>query len=99
MNEFRNNLTSADVRRQLTVRIKNYEESHQQYLFKIMEIAIQGDVSEDSLLNYSIAGIQGSEVNKALLYGATTISEFKIKLQLYVKTKSRISEPGISKVF
>ncbi|CAI6374253.1 unnamed protein product [Macrosiphum euphorbiae] len=72
MNEFRNNLTSADVHRQLTARIKNNDESHQQYLFKMMEIAKQGDVSEDSLLDYVIAGIQDSEVNKALLYGATT---------------------------
>jgi hypothetical protein len=44
MNEFRNNLTSADVHRQLTARVKNYDESHQQYLFKMMEIAKQGDV-------------------------------------------------------
>lgn len=101
MNEFRNNLTSADVHRQLTARIKNNDESHQQYLFKMMEIAKQGDVSEDSLLDYVIAGIQDSEVNKALLYGATTISDFKIKLQLYVKMKSRmhISESGTSRVF
>jgi len=100
MNEFRNNLTSADVHRQLTARVKNYNESHQQYLFKMIEIAKQGDVSENSLLDYVIAGIQDSEVNKSLLYCATTISEFKIKLQLYVKGKSRmhISEPGISKV-
>jgi len=100
MNEFRNNLTSADVHRQLTARVKNYHESHQQYLIKIMEIAKQGDVSEDSLLDYVIAGLQDSEVNKSLLYGATTISEFKIKLQLYVKMKSRmqISESGIFRV-
>lgn len=44
MNEFRDNLTSADVHRQLTARVKNYDESHQQYLFKMMEIAKQGDV-------------------------------------------------------
>jgi len=57
MNEFRNNLTSADVHRQLTARIKNNDESHQQYLFKMMEIAKQGDVSEDSRLDNVIAGI------------------------------------------
>ena len=55
-------------------------------------------MSEDSLLDYVIAGIENSEVNKSLLYGATTISEFKIQLQLYVKMKSRmhISEREIS---
>jgi len=49
---------------------------------------------------YAIAGIQDSEVNKSLLYGAITISEFKIKIQLYVKMKSRmqISESGIFRV-
>jgi hypothetical protein len=39
MNEFRNNLTSGDVHRQLTARVKNYDKTHQQYLFKMMEIA------------------------------------------------------------
>jgi len=100
MNEFRNNLTSAGIRRQLTARVKSYDESHQQYLFKMMEIAKQGDVSEDLLLDYVIASIQDSKVNEFLLYGATTISEFKTKLQLYVKMKSRmqISEPGLFRV-
>jgi len=68
MNEFRNNLTSADVHRHLTARVKNYDESHQQYLFKMMEIAKQEDVSEDSLLDYVIAGIQDSEVNISLCF-------------------------------
>jgi len=71
MNELRNNLTSADVHKQLTARIKNYDKSHQQYLFKMMQIAKQGDVSEDSLLEYVISGIQDSETNKSLLYGNT----------------------------
>jgi len=62
MNEFRNNLTSTDG--QLKAKV-NYNECHQQYLFEMMEIAKQGDVSEDSLLDNIIAGIQNSEVNKS----------------------------------
>jgi hypothetical protein len=55
---------------------------------------------KDSLLDYVIAGIQDSKVKKSLLYGAITINKFKIKLQLYVKMKSRIhfSESGIFRV-
>jgi hypothetical protein len=40
----------------------------------MLEIAKQGDVSEDLLLDYVIAGIQDSEVNKSLLYGTITIN-------------------------
>jgi len=34
----------------------------------MIEIAKQGDVSENSLLDYIISGIQDSEVNKSALW-------------------------------
>lgn len=55
--EFRSHLNSADIHRQLTTRVKTDEETYQQYLFKMMEIVKQADVSVDSLLDYVIAGI------------------------------------------
>ena len=75
--EFLSHLTSADVPGQLNASVKTDEETYQQYLFKMMEIVKQGDVSVDSLLDYVIAGIRDKEVNKSLLYGTATVSDFK----------------------
>jgi len=47
------------------------------------ELAMQGGVPDDSLIDYVICGIPDAVVNKSILYGATSIPEFKIKLELY----------------
>ncbi|XP_060880156.1 DNA-binding protein HEXBP-like [Metopolophium dirhodum] len=47
------------------------------------ELAMQGGVSDDSLIDYVICGIPDAVVNKSILYGATSIPEFKVKLELY----------------
>lgn len=57
LNESKIQINSADVHKQLTTRVKNNEETYQQYMFKMMEIAKQGDVVEDVLLDYIISGI------------------------------------------
>jgi len=44
---------------------------------------MQGGVPDDSLIDYVIYGIPDSVVNKSVLYGATSIPEFKMKLELY----------------
>lgn len=65
------------------MRTKTHEEAHMQYLFKMMEIAKQGDVADDALVDYVIAGITN-------LYCMISVAEFKSKLQLYVKMKSKV---------
>jgi hypothetical protein len=99
LEEFQRQLTDADIHRQLAARVKRNDETHQQNLFKMMELAGQGTVPEDSVIDYVISGIRDNEMNKSILYGARTISEFKTKLILYVKIKSRMStaEPKSSK--
>jgi len=97
LNKFSSQMNSANI---LTARVKNYEETYQQYMLKMMEIAKQGYVSEDAIINYIISGIQDSEINKILLYGATPISEFKVKLQLFTKMKFKMNmaEHRISRI-
>ncbi|XP_008189302.1 CCHC-type zinc finger protein CG3800-like [Acyrthosiphon pisum] len=53
------------------------------------ELAMQVGVPDDSLMDYIICGIPDAVVNKSVLYGASSILEFKIKLELYKRTCER----------
>ncbi|GFX88589.1 retrovirus-related Pol polyprotein from transposon 297 [Trichonephila clavipes] len=58
-----------------------------QYLVAIRELANrgQGFLDETSIIEYCINGIPDSPSNKLILYGCTTIQEFKEKLGIYDK--------------
>ncbi|GFT85449.1 retrovirus-related Pol polyprotein from transposon 297 [Trichonephila clavipes] len=58
-----------------------------QYLVAIRELAnrSQGFLDETSIMEYCINGIPDSPSNKLILYGCTTIEEFKEKLGIYDK--------------
>jgi len=79
LKEFSGRTNSADIHRVL-IEIKNDAETFQQYMFETIDIAKQGNAPDDAIVGYIIDGI-----NKTLLYGATSVSEFKVKLQLYTK--------------
>jgi hypothetical protein len=83
LSEFRSRLTTADVHRLLSTDFKQQNETLLQYLYRMRELAMQGDVPDDSLMDYIICGIPDAVVNKSILYGATSIPEFKVKLELY----------------
>lgn len=55
-------------------------------------MATQGSIDEDALIEYVIEGITDDEVNKAILYGARSLCEFKEKLKLYEKMKEKVSK-------
>ncbi|GFU17341.1 retrovirus-related Pol polyprotein from transposon 17.6 [Trichonephila clavipes] len=58
-----------------------------QYLVAIRELANrgQGFLDETSIMEYCVNGIPDSASNKLILYGCTTIQEFKEKLGIYDK--------------
>ncbi|GFY25952.1 retrovirus-related Pol polyprotein from transposon 297 [Trichonephila clavipes] len=58
-----------------------------QYVVAIRELANrgQGFLDETSIMEYCINGIPDSPSNKLILYGCTTIQEFKEKLGIYDK--------------
>lgn len=70
---------------ELTKRKQKSQESIQQYLYAISEIANYGDISEESIIDYVIRGINNDDVNKMILYGAHTLEELKNKLRIYMK--------------
>lgn len=55
------------------------------------EIASRGNITDDSLIEYVIDGVDKSNSDKAILYGAETIKEFKIKLRHFEKMREKIS--------
>ncbi|KAF0736104.1 CCHC-type zinc finger protein CG3800-like [Aphis craccivora] len=83
LDEFRSRLTAADVHRALSSEVLQPSETLLQFLYRMHELAMQGGVPDDSLIDYIICGIPDPVVNKSVLYGATLIPEFKVNLEVY----------------
>lgn len=85
--EFQKKVTIADVHSQLRNRRKRREETHQQYVLAMQEIASYADVDETDIVQYVINGISDTVNNKMILYNADTLDELKIVLRKYEKSK------------
>lgn len=88
--EFDVKITDADIHRQLAKRRRKKEESIQQYFLIMKEITSKGNITDDSLIEYVIDGIDDEGINKSILYSAETIKEFKTKLRHFEKMKEKI---------
>lgn len=53
----------------------------------MLTIAADVDMDTDAVIQYIIDGIPDTEINKAILYGATSIKELKNKLRAYENMK------------
>lgn len=51
-----------------------------QSITQIIELVKQRAVPDDALIDYVIYEICDGKINKTLLYGVTTINEYKIKI-------------------
>ncbi|GFW83055.1 uncharacterized protein TNCV_4604821 [Trichonephila clavipes] len=85
--EFGKKLNQAQLHKELQHRKMRPNETVFQYLVAIRELANrgQGFLDETSIMEYCINGIPDSPSNKLILYGCTTIQEFKEKLGIYDK--------------
>lgn len=95
LEEFSNKVTLADVYNQLRSRKKRSEESFQQYIFIMKEIASLVEVEEGDLIQYIIDGIPDSQANKMILYGANDLRKLKFFLKKYEKMK--VQMPSFTK--
>ena len=68
--------------------------SIQEYLLIVREIVSRGSIKTNALFDYVIDGLGDCSGNKAILYGAETICEFKERLKTYGKIRK--SKPGIN---
>lgn len=85
LREFSAQLNSHEVHQKLQSRRKKNDETYQEYVYKMLEIAAEGDVEECAVIRYVIDGLEGDNVSKSVLYGATNVREFKKKLEVFEK--------------
>jgi hypothetical protein len=71
LSEFCSRLT-ADVHQLLSTDFKQQNETLQ-YLCRMRELAMQGGVSDDALIDYIICGILDVVVSNSILYGASSV--------------------------
>lgn len=89
--EFGKKVRLSDIYRKLENRKKRKDESCQQYLLAMQEIASAVDISEEELIDYIVEGIPDSQSNKSFLYQTETIENLKKALHRYERIKSRSS--------
>ncbi|KAJ0179012.1 hypothetical protein K1T71_005787 [Dendrolimus kikuchii] len=87
LEEFGSKLNSASIHKKLASRKMKPDETYQQYFLHMKELALHGNLEDEALIEYVIDGIRDSEINKAILYGATDIKQFRKKLEVYAQIK------------
>ncbi|XP_025835246.1 uncharacterized protein LOC112905971 [Agrilus planipennis] len=85
--EFDEVVDSYHIHQELSQRKKRTDETHQQYVYRMLEIASQAMVDTQSVIQYIIQGIPDEAANKTLLYGAKNIRQLKEKLTQYEALK------------
>jgi len=74
--EFSLKVSSADIHRKFVKKKMKKDESLQEYYLSMKELASQGNVDSESVIQYVIDGIPDSS-SKVMLYGARDYSEFR----------------------
>ncbi|XP_033314659.1 uncharacterized protein LOC117213423 [Bombus bifarius] len=81
--EFEDAVSDQQIHQELANRMKRPDESLQQYMNSMREIAGQGTVDIPSQISYIVQGIPDEVANKAVLYGAKTMQQLKERLKQY----------------
>lgn len=95
--EFSVKLNSADVHSRLFKRRLRADESSRQYIYEMQEIASQGYIEKDALIQYIIDGMPDDEVSKTVLYNSRTIRELKKNFEIYDRMKERVQRKRTGK--
>lgn len=83
IDEFGPTMNSRQVHKELSAMSKKSNESYQEYVYRVLELASHSDMELESKIQYIIDGIKDEEAHKAILYGATTIKELRQRLKQY----------------
>ncbi|KAJ3659560.1 hypothetical protein Zmor_011244 [Zophobas morio] len=87
LSEFSKKVSTAELHRMLNNRKMKKEESLQEYLLKMRELASKGQIEEESVIEYVIQGINDDPEHKFLLYEAKTYVDLKKKIEVYEKIR------------
>ncbi|XP_068978331.1 uncharacterized protein [Bombus flavifrons] len=85
--EFEHVVSDQQIHRELARRTMRPDESLQQYMHSMREIAGQARVDIQSQIGYIIHGIPDEVINKAMLYGARNMQELKERFKQYEAMK------------
>ncbi|XP_068977475.1 uncharacterized protein [Bombus flavifrons] len=85
--EFEHVVSDQQIHRELARRTMRPDESLQQYMHSMREIAGQARVDIQSQIGYIIQGIPDEVINKAMLYGARNMQELKERFKQYEAMK------------
>lgn len=96
ISEFQQDTTASDVHNTLRSRRKRKDESNQQYVLIMQEIASSADIEEQDIINYIIKGIPDTMSNKQILLTANSIADLKRILKKYDKMKTTEFQPTSS---
>ena len=88
--EFSTATYSKQSHRELSSAKKKPNETFQEYIYHVLEIASHADIELEARIQYIIDGVPDSEANKSILYGALTIKELRKKFSHYEAQISRI---------
>ncbi|XP_072387370.1 uncharacterized protein [Diabrotica undecimpunctata] len=77
--EFGEQVNSAQIHKMLMTRRKKFDKTVQEYMIKMREIANRTYLEQEVVMQYIIDGIQDESSNKLVLYGAKNFAEFKDK--------------------
>lgn len=98
LNEFGRKCSSDKVHKELMITKKMENESYHEYLYKMLNIGSQANVDVEAVIQYVIDGIDDYESNKAILYGTSTVGDFKKRLDVYDTMKSKLKAKKSQKV-
>ncbi|KAJ3661337.1 hypothetical protein Zmor_005736 [Zophobas morio] len=91
--EFGKKINSAKLHQILRERSLRKDEDVHEYFLSMRELASRGNVEVEALIQYIIDGINDSLTNKVVLYGASTLHEFKKKLEIYETIRTKTTPP------
>jgi hypothetical protein len=73
ISEFGEMVNSKRIHQELSSIKKRSDESFQEYMYRVLEIASHADIELEAKIYYIIDGIQDDAFNKSILYNARTI--------------------------
>lgn len=88
--EFSTTTNSKQVHRQLCLVKKKSDESYQEYIYRVLEIASHSEIELEAKILYIIDGVPGDEASKSILYGAETIKELRKKFIHFEAQQNKI---------
>lgn len=83
LEEFSTKISSAQLHKMMECRKIKKDESVYEYFLTMKELAGRGSIDNEALFEYTIDGINDDVSNKAVLFGAKSVKEFKEKLKVY----------------